>query len=680
MKKKILVAIFAAAVATGGFSTSFAEAASARVSTSTDVENPFSLETGVAKKVEETTSTGVPSTVESGDWWSVFSDYYVLNGNFDVTFNLSMDDVKLEKAGDAPALVFCSDANRGRSGYQEYFTLHSYFEENDLMTYDGNEISYVQDWNDWRIWKNAMPGATMSVSVKREGNGFTITYVIYGSDGDVYKSVVSFITDAAETMRLFWAGDTTGFTIHSYTRDKDYVQEKLPKGVRWKKGVFEIFPDAACVSGGGIHVDVDLTQIFTSPDEDAVTVDFGKVETVTVTVDDNQQAYKIKVLDENPCKSCKVVTGSGIETTVGEVFHFEVKVTGADPEFPVTEELEYEEVTSDYKLSCREEGDGVYLFSVVPLKAMEGAVEVSCGSRTAYCVYTAKEKTTTVPPSTEIPTGPAIDPTPDKPGSSTPIGPSVVVPTKNKCVSLSSSQGNLVYANENTVQVITVYATPERAGEALTDKITLVSGTAVDVQAPVQREDGSVYQSFCILAKRETPYVKFVCGDVELMVNFVLRNQTHYYPTITPTKPVTPTTPTTPTKPETPTTPTTPTTPETPTTPTTPETPTKPVTPTKPTKPSTNTKPTVKKKKVSLKSVTAKRKRGMVVVSGKVTKKAKVKVTIKKKTKTVTAKSNGSFTVKFSKKISKKVKSGTKIKVVVTKSGYKKVAASFKIK
>ncbi len=686
MKKRILIAVFAAAVM-GGFSVPCAEAASTKsVSTMLrpDIEKLFSLGTVFEDKTEETISTGIAERVESGDWWSVFSKYYTLNGNFDVTFHLSMDDVKLEKAGDSPALVFCSDANRGRSGYQEFATLHSYFVDNDLMTYDGNEIHYVQDWNDWCIWKNAMAGATMDVNVKREGNGFTVKYTLYGNDGDVYKSTVSFITNADETMRLFWAGDVTGFTIDSYTRDKDYVQEKLPKGVRWKKGVFEIFPDAACVSGGGVKVEVDLTKIFTSPDEDTVTVDFAKVEAITATVDGNQQTYKIKVLNENPCKSCKVVTGSGIEAKVGEVFHFEVKVAGADPTSPVTEELEYEEVTEDYKLSCKEEEDGVYLFSVVPLKAMEGAVEVSCGSRTAYCVYTAKEN---------VVTPPVIDPTPDNskpdnpkpstpPAVETPTGPSIIAPVENKCKTLTSSQGNVIYATENVVQVITIHAVPERAGEAMTDKITLVSGTSVKEWESVQQEDGSVNQSFGVIANRSNPYLKFRCGEVELLLNFVFRdNQVYYYPTT----PITPTTPR-PTPDETPepepkpkpdTTPTLKPTPDE-----TPEPEPKPdTTPTPKPSPDT-TKPamTTKKKTMVLQSIQAKRKQGKVIVSGKVVKKAKVKVTMKKKTKTVTANQKGNFTVKFSKKISKKVKAGTKIKVVATKTGYKKISASFKIK
>lgn len=680
MKKRSLLAVFAAAVM-GGLSVPCTEAASTKSVVTTfrpDSEKLFSLGTILEDKTEETISTGIADRVEPGDWWSVFSKYYTLQGNFDVTFRISMDATKLEKAGDSPALVVCSDANRGRSGYKEFVTLHSYFVENDLMTYDGNEITYVQDWNDWRIWKNAMAGAMMDVNVKREGNGFTVKYTLYGNDGDVYKSTVSFITNADETMRLFWAGDVTGFTIDSYTRDKDYVQEKLPKGVKWKKGVFEIFPDAACVSGGGVTVDVDLTQIFTSPDEDTVTVDFGKVEPITATVDGNQQTYKIKVLNENPCKSCKVVTGSGIEATVGEVFHFEVKVTGADPESPVTEELEFAEVTEDYKLSCKEEEEGVYLFSVVPLKAVEGAVEVSCGSRTAYCVYTAQEKVVTKPDS--IPDKPV----PDKPKPTTPpaiempTGPSIVAPVENKCKTLTCSQGNVIYATENVVQVITIRAIPERTGEAMTDKITLVSGTAVKEWDPVPQADGAVQQPFGVVINRSNSYVKFRCGDVELLLTFTLReNSVTYYPTIPQTTPKPTTQTPQPSTQQPNTTQTTPTT-QTPTTPTLQTTPKPSTTQTNQTIPTK--KPTGKKKKVSLKAVTAKRKKGIVVVSGKVTGKAKVKVTLKQATKTVTANKKGKFTVKFSKKVSKKVKAGTKMKVVVTKAGYQKTSASFKIK
>ena len=37
----------------------------------------------------------------------------------------------------------------------------------------------------------------------------------------------------------------------------------------------------------------------------------------------------------------------------------------------------------------------------------------------------------------------------------------------HKCKTLTSSQGNVIYATENVVQVITIHAVPERAGEAM---------------------------------------------------------------------------------------------------------------------------------------------------------------------------------------------------------------------
>ena len=48
----------------------------------------------------------------------------------------------------------------------------------------------------------------------------------------------------------------------------------------------------------------------------------------------------------------------------------------------------------------------------------------------------------------------------------------------------------------------------------------------------VQQEDGSVNQSFGVIANRSNPYLKFRCGEVELLLNFVFRdNQVYYYPT-----------------------------------------------------------------------------------------------------------------------------------------------------
>lgn len=86
------------------------------------------------------------------------------------------------------------------------------------------------------------------------------------------------------------------------------------------------------------------------------------------------------------------------------------------------------------------------------------------------------------------------------------------------------------------------------------------------------------------------------------------------------------------------------------------------------------------KKKLSLSGVSAKKGKKYVVVSGKTTKKATVKVTIKGNTKSVTAKSNGKFSVEFSKKVSKKIKKKAAVKIVITKSGYKKLEKTVKVK
>jgi len=90
---------------------------------------------------------------------------------------------------------------------------------------------------------------------------------------------------------------------------------------------------------------------------------------------------------------------------------------------------------------------------------------------------------------------------------------------------------------------------------------------------------------------------------------------------------------------------------------------------------------TTTKKKAKITSVKAKRsKKNIVTVSGTVLKKATVKVTAKGKTLKTTANKKGKFSVSFSKKVSKKIKKNTTIKVVVTKSGYKKNTKNIKVK
>jgi hypothetical protein len=88
----------------------------------------------------------------------------------------------------------------------------------------------------------------------------------------------------------------------------------------------------------------------------------------------------------------------------------------------------------------------------------------------------------------------------------------------------------------------------------------------------------------------------------------------------------------------------------------------------------TTTTTTTTKKNAKITSVTAKK--GTKVVSGKVTKKATVKVTVNGKTVKTTASSAGKFSVKVAKKLTK----GTKVKVVVTKNGYKKATKTVTVK
>jgi hypothetical protein len=81
-----------------------------------------------------------------------------------------------------------------------------------------------------------------------------------------------------------------------------------------------------------------------------------------------------------------------------------------------------------------------------------------------------------------------------------------------------------------------------------------------------------------------------------------------------------------------------------------------------------------KRKNAVITSVTAKK--GKKVVSGKVIKKATVNVTVNKKTIQTVADKNGNFSVRFFKKLTK----GTKVKVVVTKNGYRKASKTVTVK
>lgn len=684
MKKK-LMAVFTAAMAVSIIPAGITSAASAKISYTpidyTDgVANTIQFNQSVTKEVNETVSTSVPDVVADGEWWSVFSDYYVLNGDFDVTFDITLNDTKIESPENTPALIFCSDANRGRSGYQEYFTLHSYFYENAPMTFDGNFVTYEADWEDWRIWKNAMNGAKMTVNVKRAGDGFTVSYVINGNDNDVYKATVSFLTGADSTIRLFWAASETGFSIDQYTRDKDYWQSILPDGVRRREDkVFEIFPDSECVSGGGVDVEIDLTKIFTQPDVPTMAAVFAEEKEVPVTVNGNKQFYKVKVLNENPCRSCKVIDGNGADVFVDDAFYFKVKVTGSDAEVPVTDTITYSAITSDYTVEHKECGDGEYLFQVIPKTAAEGAVEVKCGTRTAYCTYTARERIAEVPtpPAIDVTTPPAIDVT-------TP--PAVEVPTQiNKCVEMSCTQGSSVTTLANTVFVLTVKAVPESLTRPFEDEIVLSKGNLVQ-KLSSEYVNGVKYTSFAIVAPEGNSSIEFTCGEKTLTIKLTaLKRNVYTVTTPSVTNPTTPPTEDEKEEDESTTTPPADSKEEEDEPITTPPTDSKEEEDESTTTPPADSKEEDKNdtvtevKKVKVSSIKAKRVKGCVKVYGKVTKNATVKVVAKGKTLKTKALKNGKFHVKFSKKVSAKIKGGVKIKVRVSKAGYKTVKLNFKV-
>ena len=217
--KRVLSVTLAAALAVGTPIAAAPQAAKAAVAGSEKVVE-------VTKSMDE-----LNDVVDAPGWWTGWSDYYKVSGNFDVKFNMTLGSDPAQNYN-TPSVVITSNVDRAGDGYVEYSLRRSdatgwctegagaanedveitkRWEEAD----EANNISAVEGDDFWATWRSLMStGNKYSIAVKKAGTKFTITHTLV-ADGKTYNEIEIFEYETPKDIRIFFAGDTSKFTIDS---------------------------------------------------------------------------------------------------------------------------------------------------------------------------------------------------------------------------------------------------------------------------------------------------------------------------------------------------------------------------------------------------------------------------------------------------------------------------------
>ena len=161
----------------------------------------------------------------SADWWSVWSDYFVIPAN--QTFHTKFIN-HTSGTGNWQNwnLVVANDVDRGAAGYSEYFVLRSDLYGWGNADYNGANITN-EGYGDWEQFKKNMEGATVDMTVERRGAEVYVTAIATCKDGTVYKEMYHQPCAADGNIRAFLACD------HSYLQlnaAETFVGEEYASG------------------------------------------------------------------------------------------------------------------------------------------------------------------------------------------------------------------------------------------------------------------------------------------------------------------------------------------------------------------------------------------------------------------------------------------------------------------
>ncbi len=163
---------------------------------------------------------------QSTAWWTNYSDFYKLTGDFDVTFEIANKSdgganwnnvsTVLSNAIDYPDAIPAAGTT---PGYSEYMVMRMdnwcWSPTGDNLTVEGVDVVKECDWN-FDTFPVAMTDAKITLNVTRKGNDFAFVSSVVCSDGNTYNQSYKFTTQAEESVNIFFTGEKADVNILSY--------------------------------------------------------------------------------------------------------------------------------------------------------------------------------------------------------------------------------------------------------------------------------------------------------------------------------------------------------------------------------------------------------------------------------------------------------------------------------
>lgn len=176
-------------------------------------------------------------------WWTAWSNYYKVTGDFKIAFSISMDKMGTSN-WNTPDIMFATDADRAATGYTEYLVLRSdqygfLGENNTAKGIPGVTYQLTSDWftanastgteavpggttadEAWTNWRALMKDGSIVYSIEKSGTTITVTETLT-KDNKKYDCVTTLTLTTADSMRLFFIADGCQYTINgvSFTGD-----------------------------------------------------------------------------------------------------------------------------------------------------------------------------------------------------------------------------------------------------------------------------------------------------------------------------------------------------------------------------------------------------------------------------------------------------------------------------
>lgn len=163
----------------------------------------------------EVTTVTVGAEDNSTGWWSVFSDYFAINPDMNLSIRFTNHTSGVGNWNNWN-LCLCTDAERGGDGYAEYFVVRSdLYGWGDSYASGNWSSSGGYESGDWDKFRADMEGADVTVTIERSGNKATYTSrAVAATDGTVYtESIWGECGDGSQTVRAFLICDGSHFVM-----------------------------------------------------------------------------------------------------------------------------------------------------------------------------------------------------------------------------------------------------------------------------------------------------------------------------------------------------------------------------------------------------------------------------------------------------------------------------------